>query len=78
MKDSVLGDYPFPNLPYLIDGDLKMTQSNAIIRHLGRKFGLTGASVEEMAKVDIILEEAMDFRCLLLVYLSEFDLILFL
>ena len=78
MKDSVLGDYPFPNLPYLIDGDLKMTQSNAIIRHLGRKFGLTGASVEEMAKVDIILEEGMDFRCLLLVYLSEFDLILFL
>ena len=32
----------FPNLPYLIDGNIKVTQSNAILRYLGRKFGLDG------------------------------------
>ena len=29
----------FPNLPYYIDGDLKLTQSLAIIRYLGKKNG---------------------------------------
>lgn len=32
----------FPNLPYLIDGDVKLTQSLAILRYLGRKFKLAG------------------------------------
>merc|ERR1712168_1172478 len=32
----------FPNLPYCIDGDIKVTLSNAILRYLGRKFGLDG------------------------------------
>ncbi|TOF72058.1 hypothetical protein CGJ15_27680, partial [Vibrio parahaemolyticus] len=26
-----------PNLPYYIDGDIKITQSHAILRHLGRQ-----------------------------------------
>jgi len=62
VKDDILGDYAFPNLPYLIDGELKITQSNAIIRHLARKYNLLGADAQEMAKVDIMLEEGMDFR----------------
>ena len=32
----------FPNLPYWIDGNIKLTQSSAILRHLARKFGLYG------------------------------------
>uniref|UniRef100_A0A8C3EZ05 glutathione transferase n=1 Tax=Chrysemys picta bellii TaxID=8478 RepID=A0A8C3EZ05_CHRPI len=27
----------FPNLPYLIDGQTKLTQSNAILRYVARK-----------------------------------------
>ena len=27
-------------LPYYIDGDIKITQSNAILRYIGRKYGL--------------------------------------
>ena len=27
-------------LPYYIDGDVKITQSNAILRHLGRKYDM--------------------------------------
>ncbi|KAM9691381.1 uncharacterized protein ACBT57_026405 isoform 2-T2 [Dama dama] len=30
----------FPNLPYLIDGTHKLTQSNAILRHIARKHNM--------------------------------------
>jgi glutathione S-transferase len=30
----------FPNLPYLFDGDIKLTQSNAILRHVARRIGI--------------------------------------
>ena len=40
VKEQVLGDYPFPNLPYLIDGTTVVTQSNAIIRHIARQHDL--------------------------------------
>ena len=29
----------FPNLPYFIDGDLKITESQAIIRYVVNKYG---------------------------------------
>merc|ERR1712243_294385 len=32
----------FPNLPYYIDGDVKITQSNAILRHSAQKHDLVG------------------------------------
>nr|AYG85511.1 glutathione S-transferase mu [Andrias davidianus] len=52
----------FPNLPYLIDGALKLTQSNAILRHVARKHNLCGESEEEMVRVDMLENQVMDFR----------------
>jgi len=52
----------FPNLPYLIDGDVKITQSNAILRHVARKANLYGETEKERAHVDLILEQTMDLR----------------
>ncbi|XP_064400046.1 glutathione S-transferase Mu 4-like [Halichondria panicea] len=52
----------FPNLPYMIDGDTKITQSNAILRHVARKFDLCGNTETEMAMVDMLENQAMDFR----------------
>jgi glutathione S-transferase len=52
----------FPNLPYLFDGDLKMTQSKAILYYLGRKFNLMGKNPNEEAHVMMLCEEAHDFR----------------
>ena len=49
-------------LPYLIDGDLKITQSNAIMRHIGRKHGLDGKTEAEKVRMDLIENESMDFR----------------
>jgi glutathione S-transferase len=52
----------FPNLPYYIDGEVKITQSNAILRHIARKNDLVGKSEKEKAMVDMMADQSMDFR----------------
>ncbi|CAG7817194.1 unnamed protein product [Allacma fusca] len=53
---------PFPNLPYLIDGELKLVQSGAIIRYIARRHGLLGGSFEEQTRVDLVEGQINDFR----------------
>jgi glutathione S-transferase len=53
---------PFINLPYVIDGDLVVSQSNACLSYLGRKFNLWGSNVAESTRCDELLCETMDFR----------------
>ncbi|KAF2353730.1 Glutathione S-transferase N-terminal [Trinorchestia longiramus] len=43
----------FPNLPYYIDGDVKITESSAIAKYLGRKLGLVGSTEAEIIKLDV-------------------------
>nr|XP_004659083.1 glutathione S-transferase Mu 2 [Jaculus jaculus] len=52
----------FPNLPYLIDGTHKITQSNAILRYIARKHNLCGETEEERIRVDILENQTMDTR----------------
>jgi len=52
----------FPNLPYYIDGDIKITQSNAILRYIARKHNLLGENEKARVDVDMMLDNAMDFR----------------
>ncbi|KAK4306257.1 hypothetical protein Pmani_021906 [Petrolisthes manimaculis] len=52
----------FPNLPYYIDGDTKVTQSNAIMRYIARKHDMCGKNEEERWRVDVLENQAMDFR----------------
>merc|ERR1711893_59720 len=65
----------FPNLPYYIDGKIKLTQSNAILRYIARKNGLEGQTEEERCRVDLMLEQSMDFRngWVRLCYNPDFD-----
>nr|XP_023649215.1 glutathione S-transferase Mu 3-like [Paramormyrops kingsleyae] len=56
-----LGMY-FPNLPYLEDGDRKIVQSNAILRYIARKHNMCGETEDEKIQVDILENQAMDFR----------------
>ena len=67
--------FDFPNLPYYQEGDLKLTQSMAIMRHVGRKFNLVGKTEQECARADMILDQLMDFKgCLTdLVYNAGFS-----
>jgi len=59
-------EFPFPNLPYLIDtsgpNELRLTQSNAITRYLGRRFDLYGDCEPDRAAIDVLQDEAYDFR----------------
>ncbi|KAB5567414.1 hypothetical protein PHYPO_G00232460 [Pangasianodon hypophthalmus] len=52
----------FPNLPYLEDGERKIVQSNAILRYIARKHNLCGETEDEKIRVDIMENQAMDFR----------------
>jgi glutathione S-transferase len=52
----------FPNLPYYIDGDIKLTQSTAILRHLGRKNNLVGKTEEEQIRSEVAEQQAVDIR----------------
>uniref|UniRef100_L7M496 Glutathione S-transferase n=1 Tax=Rhipicephalus pulchellus TaxID=72859 RepID=L7M496_RHIPC len=50
----------FPNLPYYRDGDVNITQSIAILRHLGRKHDLSAKSAEEATQLDLLEQQAND------------------
>ena len=52
----------FPNLPYYIDGDVKLSQSIAIIRYLARKYNLAGTNETERIRIDLAECQLVDFR----------------
>ena len=52
----------FPNIPYWIEGDLKLTQSLAIQKYLARKNGLIASDVVTLAKQEMLEQQLMDYR----------------
>lgn len=66
---------PIPNLPYYIDGDIKITQTNAILRYIARKHNLLGATEAERVNVDVMMDQAMDLRNTIvsIVYNKEYE-----
>jgi hypothetical protein len=50
--------YPFGQLPVMEDGGVLVSQSNAMLRHLGRKHALAGAGLAQQAAVDVLLDGA--------------------
>lgn len=52
---------------------MALVQSNAILRHLARKYNLYGSSLAEQAKVDMYLDGAEDWRIryLRLIYIDS-------
>uniref|UniRef100_A0A4X1UR95 Glutathione S-transferase n=1 Tax=Sus scrofa TaxID=9823 RepID=A0A4X1UR95_PIG len=65
----------FPNLPYLIDGAHKLTQSNAILRYIARKHNMCGETEEEKIRVDVLENQTRDTADDLasLCYSSDFE-----
>ncbi|XP_037048026.1 glutathione S-transferase Mu 3-like [Bradysia coprophila] len=62
MNDKFNLGLDFPNLPYLFDGDVKITQSIAILRYLARKYKLVPNNEKQTARVDMIEQEILDWR----------------
>ena len=70
---------PFPNLPYYIDGDVKLSQSNAILRHVGRKHNLYGKDANEASEIDMLVDTAWDIcNALVKIIFADFVSIIFL
>ena len=54
--------FDFPNLPYLINGDFKLTESSAIIRYICAKYKpeLLGETIKEKPIIDMVAGVLMD------------------
>ncbi|KAG8198424.1 hypothetical protein JTE90_021665 [Oedothorax gibbosus] len=52
----------FPNLPYYIDENVKLTQSVTIIRYLAQKHGLDGKTEEDQLRVSLAEQQIFDVR----------------
>jgi len=67
--------FDFPNLPYYQEGDLKLTQSSAILRHLARMNNLVGKTEVESARADMLADVIGDYLGALvrLCYNQEFN-----
>ena len=61
----------FPNLPYLYDGDFKLSESHAIYRYLCNKHRpeLLGKNIHDKAYVDMVMAFTADLR------IASFDMI---
>jgi len=62
LDDKFKLNLDFPNLPYYIDGDVKLTQSTAILRYVARKHNLLGKTEEERIRADMLLNQIEDYR----------------
>uniref|UniRef100_A0A6B2LGZ4 glutathione transferase n=1 Tax=Arcella intermedia TaxID=1963864 RepID=A0A6B2LGZ4_9EUKA len=62
VKPQLAARNPLINLPFVLDGDLVVTQSNACLTYLGRKFKLNGKDDAEMTRVEQVLAQVMDLR----------------
>ena len=57
------GEMEFPNLPYIIDGDVKISESKAVYTYLCDKFApeLLGKNVNERARIFMLQSVIADF-----------------
>lgn len=60
---SDLKAYHFGQCPRYADAEADICQSNAILRHIGRKYNMYGASLGEAALVDEFLDGVESLRC---------------
>ena len=49
-KPGLVEKNALTNLPYIVDGDIVITQSNACLTYLGRKYNLNGKTEIEVVK----------------------------
>jgi len=63
-KDKYSMDMVFPNLPYLIDGDVKISQHVAILNYIARKVSpdMLGKTLAHQAQVDSLMLNLSDLK----------------
>ena len=61
-KPALKEKNPLINLPYIIHGDVVVTQTDACMNCLGRHFGLHGSTAFQTAAIEQILAQTKDMR----------------
>jgi glutathione S-transferase len=56
----------FPNLPYYIDEDVKLSQSLSLMRYFARKYDLVATHKKSFARQDLVEQQLHDFRVYLI------------
>jgi glutathione S-transferase len=67
---------PFPNLPYFIDGDVKISETSAIFHHIARKYApaLLGTDEAEAANADMLYGIVGEIKAaFMIVYSPDFE-----
>lgn len=54
--------YPFAQCPRYEDEDGNLSQSNTILRHVGRKYDMVGGSLADAARIDMIVDGIEDIK----------------
>jgi len=62
LKEKFTLGLQFANLPYWIEGDLKLTQSTAILRHVARKAKLVADNEADQSRLEMLEQQAIDLR----------------
>eukprot|EP01083_Nonionella_stella_P168356 568197_1 len=52
----------FPNLPYFVDGDVSITESNAILTYISEKFKIGSTDLKSRARVGSFIGRICDWR----------------
>jgi len=65
----------FPNLPHIVDGNVRMTESLAICKYLAKKCGLMPQTAQEVITSDIAEGAVNDFRMMLftLMFVPDYE-----
>jgi glutathione S-transferase len=61
-KEELRKKNPLINLPYIVDGDHVISQTNACFTYLGRKLNMLGNNEVELSQCDQLLCECTDLR----------------
>lgn len=61
-KDKFALGLDFPNLPYYIDGDVKLSQTQAILRYIARKNNLDGSNEQEKIAISLVEQQIADLN----------------
>lgn len=75
LADKASLDMDFPNLPYYIDGDIKLSQSEVIMRYLANKHNLHGKNLKDQLRAELIAAQVRDYHMefVRIVYNPQFE-----
>lgn len=65
IKAKYARGYDYPNLPYIVDGDFKLTELAAIMKYVCEKYKpeLLGKDIKQKAVVEMTMGVLYDLRC---------------